>query len=85
MVTPCARPALRLLPMHHDTVTPRALGAVQRLVGGFEHRFGVAMIGLALGHADADGDRDRAAAARPALAPGVSSCGRLCWSRSCIT
>jgi hypothetical protein len=25
----------------HDTVTPGALGAVQRLVGGFEHFFGV--------------------------------------------
>ncbi|PAV69951.1 hypothetical protein WR25_20732 [Diploscapter pachys] len=56
----------RLLAEGHDAVTSRAFGAIQRLVGRLEHFIGVAVLGLALGHADADSHRHRGVCAAPA-------------------
>src|SRR5689334_4329298 len=60
--------ATAVLTEGHHTVSPRPLGAVERLVGGFEHFFGGALF-QAFGDADADGDRNtRGARTRATLA-----------------
>src|SRR5687768_4308237 len=51
-----AHSAAAILPIGDHTVSPRALGVIERLVGRFEHLFGRTLLD-ALGHADADGHR----------------------------
>src|SRR5690606_26695395 len=61
--------------MGHDAVAAGRLGLVERLVGGLDDLFRLALLGAALGHADADGDRHEAAGR--ALAPLLTSTGRV--------
>ena len=60
-----AHRAATVLSERHDAVTPGALGAVERLVGGLEHLVGAAVLGQALGGTDADGHRHAAGPGRP--------------------
>src|SRR5690606_31326235 len=64
-----------LLLVGHDAVASRCLGLVERLVGSLDDLLRLALLGAALGHADADGDRHEAAGR--ALAPLLTSTGRV--------
>src|SRR5450830_871971 len=65
-----ANRATPALPRRDHTVTSRALGGIERLVGGLEHLFRGALLRLTLGDPDTHGHRD---AGGPAAGPALTT------------